>query len=117
MCFCDRPRTVSCRQVGGERRAREHRDFVLLPLGDEPIGDVALLEQFYRAREQAARARALELLALAPLDNRDVDAREGELPGQHHARRTTAGNQHRMLRHARDLAARPGPSGKPPGQV
>src|SRR5258708_4219494 len=39
---------------------------------------------------QTACARAGEVLADAPLDNGDVDARQGELGRQHQARRTSS---------------------------
>ena len=46
---------------------------------------------------QAARARAGEFLAGAPLDNGDVDARQRQLARQHHPRRTPSGNHHLMF--------------------
>ena len=71
----------------------------LLPLGEEPIGDAALIEDLEGARMQTARARADELLAGAPLDDGDVDSRQRQLARQHQPRRTASGNHHRMLGH------------------
>ena len=71
----------------------------LLPLGEEPIGNAALIEDLEGARVQAARARAGEILAGAPLDNGDVDARQRQLARQHQPCRTSAGDHHRMLAH------------------
>ena len=48
---------------------------------------------------QAARARADEVLAGAPLDNGDVDPRQRQLARQHQPRRTASGDHHRMLGH------------------
>ena len=53
-----------------------------------------------RARVQAAGARAGELLAGAPLDDRDVDARQRQLARQHQPGRAASGDHHRMLRHS-----------------
>ena len=96
-----------------------------LSLREEPIGDSALIENLDGARVQAARARADEVLAGAPLDNGDVDARQRQLARQHQPRRTSSGNHHRMFGHRAthppdlasvgDAAARPGACRKPPG--
>jgi len=48
---------------------------------------------------QAARARAREVLAVAPLDNRNIDARQRQLAGQHQPGRTSADDRHRMIGH------------------
>ena len=48
---------------------------------------------------QTARARADEVLAGAPLDNGDVDARQRQLARQHQPRRTAPGDHHRMFGH------------------
>jgi hypothetical protein len=48
-------------------------------LREEPVGDPALIEDLDGARVQTARARAGELLAGAPLDDRDVDPRQRQL--------------------------------------
>jgi len=66
--------------AGGEvadvqRDPGERLDLHRLPLREEPIGDAALIEHLDRARVQTAGARAVELLARAPLDDRDVDSR------------------------------------------
>src|SRR6185503_19107747 len=81
------------------------------------------------ARVQTASARADELLALASLDDGDVDPRQRQLARQHQTGRASAGDQYRMLRHPRvqhthsahlaryenaQYEARPGPCCKPP---
>jgi hypothetical protein len=48
---------------------------------------------------QTACARAGEVLAGAPLDNGNVDARQRQLAGQHQPCRTSSGDHHRMLGH------------------
>ena len=75
------------------------RDLGHLPLREEPIGDAALVEDLDRARVQAARARAGEVLVGAPLDDRDVDPRQRQLGRQHQPGRTASGDHHRMLGH------------------
>ena len=50
-------------------------------------------------RVQTARARAGEVLAGAPLDDRHVDPRQRELARQHQPGRTSSGDHHRMLGH------------------
>ena len=54
-----------------------------LPLRKEPIGDSALIEHFDGACVQTACARASDVLADTPLDNRNVDARQRQFAGQH----------------------------------
>ena len=39
----------------------------------------------------------IESLVRAPLDDGDVDARQRQLARQHHPRRTSSGNHHRMF--------------------
>ena len=65
-----------------------------LSLREEPIGDSALIEDLDGACVQATRARADELLARAPLDNGDVDARQRQLARQHQPGRTAPGDHH-----------------------
>ena len=77
----------------------EPRDLGYLPLGQEPIGDAALIEDLDGARLQTAGARAGQVLVGAPLDDRNVDARQPELTGQHQPRRAGAGDHHRVLGH------------------
>jgi hypothetical protein len=48
---------------------------------------------------QTACARAGEVLAGAPLDNGDVDARQRQLTRQHQPRRTSSDDHHRMVGH------------------
>src|ERR1700704_5103452 len=52
---------------------------------------------------QTACARAGEVLVGAPLDDGDVDAHQRELARQHHPRRTSSSDHHRMLCHGRCL--------------
>src|SRR3954471_12099736 len=47
---------------------------------------------------KSARARAGDVLVLAPLDDDHVDPRQGELGREHHPRRSAARDHHRMLR-------------------
>ncbi len=70
-----------------------------LSLREEPIGDSALVEDLNGARVQAARARADEILAGAPLDDGNVDSRQCQLGRQYQACRTSSGEYHRMLGH------------------
>jgi hypothetical protein len=58
-----------------------------------------LIEDVDGACVQTARARADEVLAGAPLDNRDVDPRQRQLARQHQPCRTSSGDHHRMLGH------------------
>src|SRR5205807_2332087 len=74
-------------------------DLRFLPLRKEPIGDATLIEDLDGARVQSTRARAGEVLAGAPLDNGNVDARQRQLARQHQPRRTAPGDHHRMLGH------------------
>ena len=67
-----------------------------LPLREEPVRDTALVEHLDRPRVQPPCARALEVLALASLDDGDVDARQRELGRQHHSRRAPSDDHHRM---------------------
>src|SRR5438093_9975258 len=57
------------------------------------------MEDLDGARVQSTRARAGEVLAGAPLDNGDVDARQRQLARQHQPCRTSSGDHHRMLGH------------------
>ena len=82
-----------------QRDAGEPRDLGHLPLREEPIGDPALIEDLDGACVQTACARAGEVLAGAPLDDGDVDARQRQLARQHQPRRTSSGDHHRMLGH------------------
>ena len=72
---------------------------MLLPLRDEPVGDSALIEDLDGAREQPARAPALEVLVRPALDDHDVGSPQRQLPRQHQPRRTAAGDHHRVLGH------------------
>ena len=71
------------------------------PLREEAIRDAALIEHLDGARMQTARARAVEVLAGAPLDDGDVDARQRQLGRQHQPRRTASRDHHCMLCHGR----------------
>ena len=54
-----------------------------LPRGEKPICDPALIEHLDGAGVQPARPPALEILARAPLDDRDVDARQCQFAREH----------------------------------
>jgi hypothetical protein len=79
----------------------EAHDLSRPPLGEEAIGDPALIQDLEGARMQTASARADEVLAGAPLDNGNIDPRQGELAGQHQPCRTCSGNHHRASGHRR----------------
>ena len=74
-------------------------DLRLLPLRKEAIGDAALVENLDGARVQTAGARPREVLAGAPLENGDIDARQRQLGRQHQPARASAGDHNRMLGH------------------
>ena len=82
-----------------KRGPGELPDLDHLPLSEEPIGDSPLIEDLDGARVQTACARAGEVLAGAPLDNRNVHSRQRQLARQHQPCRTTSGDHHRMLGH------------------
>ena len=67
-----------------------------LSLREEPIGDSTLIHDLDAARVQTTCARAGEVLAGPPLDNRNVHARQRQLARQHQPRRTASGDHHRM---------------------
>jgi hypothetical protein len=92
---------VPARKVADvERDAREGHSRVRRSLRDEPIGDSTLIEDLDGARVQTAGARAGEGLALAQLDDGDVDPRQGQLARQHQPGRASAGDHHRVLGHS-----------------
>jgi len=74
-----------------------------LALREKAIRDSTLIENLDRAGVQATRTRANQLRGCAPLDNRDVDARQHEFARQHHPGRTSSGNHHRMFGHRHPL--------------
>ena len=80
MWFCAErePVVAARREVADVERAREAGDLHDLPLRKKTIGDSPLIEHFDRARMQPACACASELLALTPLDDRDIDPRQRE---------------------------------------
>ena len=92
---------VPGRKVADVQGYVEVHDLMRLSLREEPVGDTALIEDLDGARVQTARARAGEVLAGAPFDNGDVDARQRQLARQHQPGRTSSGDHHRMvgLRH------------------
>src|SRR5829696_7548271 len=65
----------------------------------EPIGDAVMIEHLEGARLQTAGARAVELLAGAPLDDRSVDPRQRQRARQHQPARTSAGDRHGTFGH------------------
>ena len=86
-----------------------------LPSRDEAIGDSTLIEQLERADVQPERAQTREVVARAPLDDRDVDARQRELARQHQPRRSTSGDHYRMVRHRNSGFEMSAKSGFPAG--
>src|SRR4029079_19429730 len=80
-----------------------------------------LVEHLERARVQTTRARTIELLGGASLDDDHVDAGQRELGSEHQTGRTAADHHHRMrLVHAHlhvrgaHFQHTKGPCGKPP---
>ena len=65
-----------------------------LPLGEEPVGDPALVEDLDGARVESARTRAHQFRRRAALHDRRVHSRQGQLCGEHHPGRAAAGNDH-----------------------
>jgi len=87
-----------------------------LALREKAIRDSTLIENLDRAGVQATRTRANQLRGCAPLDNRDVDARQHEFARQHHPGRTSSGNHHRMFGHRHplvDISGTPTPASNP----
>jgi hypothetical protein len=72
-----------------------------LTLHEEAIRDPTLIQHLDRARVKTAGPRADEHVIGTPLDNRDIDLRQRQLSRQHHPRRTSSGDHHRMLGHRR----------------
>src|SRR5918997_359528 len=75
----------------------EADDLHRLTSREEPIGDATLIEHLDRARVEAARPRAIELLVGAALDDGDVDTRQRKLGGERQPRRTTTDDDHGVL--------------------
>src|SRR3954470_20738732 len=90
---------------------RETRDLHDLPLREEAIRDSALIEHLDSACVKAARARAGQVLARAPLDDGNVDLRQRQLARQHEARRTSSGDHHGMFASTRRQHQRVATSG------
>ena len=65
-------------------------DLGLLSLREESLGDASLIEDFDRARVQTAGARAGEVLAGAPLDDRNIDARQRQFARQRQSCRASS---------------------------
>ena len=78
----------------------EAGDLGHLTLGEEAVGDAALVKHLDGTRMQTARAPADKLLVLAPLDDGDVDTRQSKLARQHQPRRPAAGDHYGMLGHS-----------------
>jgi hypothetical protein len=82
MWFCHSPSPWLWRVVAGGKVAdvqggpAETLDLGRLSIREKPIGDPALIEHLDRPRLKAARTRAGQVLAVAPLDDRDVDPRQ-----------------------------------------
>ena len=104
-----------------QRRVPEAHRLRDLSLGEEPVGDPALVEDLQRARVEPARAGADQLRCRTSFDDRDIDPRQRQLPGQHHARRPAPDDDHFVHlspclfpARPRSLGHRPGPCRKPP---
>ncbi len=77
----------------------EPRHLRLLPLGQEPIRNAALIQNLDCACMQAQCAMAGEVLAQPPLDDDNIDACQRQLTGQHQPCRAASGDNHCMLGH------------------
>ena len=99
MWFCHRPSAYGCRVGKSLIGSGVPANDVTCAVCQEALGDAALVEHFDRPRVQPARAGAGEVAVRAPLDDRDVDARQRQLGGQHQPGRTAAGDRHGMLGH------------------
>jgi hypothetical protein len=86
-----------------EPNAGEPGDLRDLALGKESICDAPLVEHLDGARLQSACPRPRKLLIGTALDDRDVDAGQRQLTGQHQSRGTAAHDQHRRVTHS-DIA-------------
>jgi hypothetical protein len=69
----------------------------LLPLGEEPICDAALIEDLDGARVQPSGAPADQVLTGTPLDNGNSDTGQRQFTCQHQPRGTCSGDHHRVL--------------------
>jgi hypothetical protein len=81
-CASFHPRFTAGVAADAQLRLLGHREagnLRLLTLREEPIGDAALIEDLDGACLQAARTRAGEVLAGAPLDNGHVGACQRQL--------------------------------------
>jgi hypothetical protein len=72
-----------------------------LPLRQESISNSSLIEHLDGACMQASCPRANKVLVGAPLDNHHIDARQGQLAGQHQSCRPRSGDYRRVPRHCR----------------
>ena len=94
------PVVVPGREVADvQSDAGEARDLRHLSLRKEPIRDAALVEDLDGAGLQPACARACEVLAGAPLEDRNVDASQCQLACQHQPSRACSGDHHSALGH------------------
>ncbi|CAH0127363.1 hypothetical protein SRABI26_00124 [Arthrobacter sp. Bi26] len=86
---------VPCRKVAHVQGCfPEERRLDGLALGEEPVGNPALIEDFDRPRVEPARTRAHQLRRRAALHNGRIHPRQRQLTGQHHPSRTASGNDH-----------------------
>jgi hypothetical protein len=96
-----------------ERDRREAGVLTHLSFREEAFGDPTLIQHLDRARVQTAGARPGQLLGGAPLDDRDVHARQRQLARQHQPRWTSSSDHHGMVRHGHDPAPPAGACCKP----
>jgi hypothetical protein len=68
-----------------------------LALGEEPIGDPALIEHLDRARVKTAGPGADEHVIGPPLDEYGLDPGQRQLGRHHHPSRAGPGDRHRMF--------------------
>ncbi|CAH0300305.1 hypothetical protein SRABI128_04160 [Microbacterium sp. Bi128] len=70
-----------------------HAAGILLPVGEEPVQQPALVHDLDAARVQAARTDRLARLGV-PLQHEHVHVVQPQLAGQHHSRRAATANDH-----------------------
>ena len=98
--FCQIPSEYGWRvgKVAHVQHGRgQHRRLRHLTLREEPIGDPTLIEHLDRARVKTAGPRADEHVIGTPLDDGDIDLRQGQLSRQHHPRRASSGDHHSVF--------------------
>jgi hypothetical protein len=76
---------------------RESPDLGDLPLGQEPVGDAALIKDLDGTCAEPTSTRAGQGLIRTPLNYGDIDARQSQFTRQHQPCRTCADDDYRMF--------------------